>query len=299
MEYHELIKKICEEEKIDLKFLSDDWVKVLEKDGNVHYIQGYKFDLNGHAIASILDDKGLFYDLVTSFDLPIIEHKVLFSDYNKYDAINYFKKNNNTLIVKGNLGTCGKEVFLVKDEQELFETIDNLFLKQFSISLCPYYDILHEYRVIVLDKKVRVVYGKERPEIIGNGKNTTYELACMFNEFYLDNKNLLLNADIIPQKGEKILLNYQFNLSKGAKMFLDIDDRLKEEITSLALEVANKTGITFGSIDIIHTRDNKLLVMEANSGVMMDNYIKQDEQNGSTIAYNLYRDAIKLMFDKK
>ena len=45
-------------------------------------------------------------------------------------------------------------------------------------------------------------------------------------------------------------------------------------------------------------RDNKLLVLEANSGVMMDNYIKQCS-NGYTNAYNVYKEAIKIMFNIK
>ena len=59
--------------------------------------------------------------------------------------------------------------------------------------------------------------------------------------------------------------------------------------------VVEKLDITFASVDIIETRDKELLILEANSGVMMNNYIKQKE-NGYQDAYNLYRDAIKLMF---
>ena len=35
--------------------------------------------------------------------------------------------------------------------------------------------------------------------------------------------------------------------------------------------------------------------MEANSGVMMDNIIKQHE-NGYNIAYNIYKEAVEKMF---
>ena len=38
--------------------------------------------------------------------------------------------------------------------------------------------------------------------------------------------------------------------------------------------------------------------MEANSGVMMDNYIRFNGIDGYNEAYNLYRDAIKMMFVK-
>ena len=79
---------------------------------------------------------------------------------------------------------------------------------------------------------------------------------------------------------------------------MNIDNDLKNKIENLALKVTNSLNITFASIDIIHTTDNKLLVLEGNSGIMMKNFIKQNK-DGYYIAYNLYRDAIKLMFNIK
>ena len=61
------------------------------------------------------------------------------------------------------------------------------------------------------------------------------------------------------------------------------------------VNVVKNLNIVFASVDIIHTKNNQLLVLEANSGVMMDNYIRLC-QNGYINAYNLYKDAIKLMF---
>lgn len=297
--FNEIIKKIGEELGIKVTLLSDNWLTVLERDDKIHFIQGYKFDLNNHGIGNILDDKGLFHDLLVAKNLPVIEHKGVFKTYNKQDVLNYFYQNNNTLIVKGNIGTCGKEVYLVNKEEDLFEKIDDLLLKQTSISLCPYYDIQNEYRVIVLNNDARVIYGKIRPDVIGDGKSTVYELAIKFNDYYKNHQEKILNPNYIPKRDEHVLLNFQFNLSNGAKMFLDIEEELKEKIKILALDVVKKTNIVFGSVDIIHTKDDKLFVIEANSGVMMNSFIKQNKKNGYEIAYNLYKDAIKLMFEKK
>ena len=297
-EFNELIKKIGDELGIKVTFLSDNWLTVLEKDKQIHYIQGYKFDLNNHGIGNILDDKGLFYDLLKYKHLPIIEHQVIFKDYDKNFVLNYFKSHHNEIIVKGNIGTCGEEVFKVNNEKDLFNKIDSLFLKEFSTSLCPYYDIQNEYRVIVLDGKARIIYGKERPFIIGNGINTVKELAFKFNELYKEKEFLIEKPSYIPSIGEKVDLNYQFNLSRGAIMFTDIPVNLKNKLTRLALQVTNSCNITFASIDIILTRDNELLIMEANSGVMTNNYMRFNKEKGYTEVYNLYKDAIKLMFKK-
>ena len=295
-EFNELIKKIGEELGIKVTLLSDNWLTILEKDNEIHYIQGYKFDLNNHGIGNIMDDKGLFFDLLRYKNIPIIEHNVIFKDYDKKDVLNYFNNHNREIIVKGNIGTCGNEVFKVDNENDLFKVIDNLFLKEFSVSLCPYYDIINEYRVIILNGEARIIYGKIRPLIIGDGKSTIKELAINFNDYY---QNYDFKDNFVLEKGMKYLLNYQFNLSKGAKMFLEIDSNLKEKLINLALLVTNTLDITFASVDIIYTTDNKLLVMEANSGVMMDNFIRFNKEKGYLDAYNLYKDAIKLMFKRR
>ena len=297
-EFNKLIQDIAKELEIKVTLLSDNWLTVLEKDNETHYIQGYKFDLNNHGLGNIVDDKGLFYDLLTYKNLPTIEHQVLFKNYDKDSIINYFNNHNGEIIVKGNIGTCGNQVYKINDIKDLFDKIDELFLSQFSISLCPYYDIINEYRVIVLNNEARVVYGKKRPIGIGDGKSTLKELAYSFNPlYYVDIKHLNILDDYVPKKNEKVSLNFQFNLSRGALMFLDIDKELKEKIINLALEVCQKTNLVFGSVDIILTRNKELLIMEANSGVMMNNFIKLNK-NGYKIAKNIYRDAILLMFLK-
>ena len=291
--FNDIIENICHELNIKLSYTSDIWVKVLEKDNKVRYIQGYKFDLNHHGIGSIIDDKGLFYDICKIKDIPIINHYVIFKDYDKDQILNYFHQNNDILIVKGNIGTCGNEVYKVESKDELFNIIDDLLLSQYSISLCPYYEIKNEYRTIYLNKELRIIYGKEKPFVIGDGISNIKELAIKYNDYYLDH---MIDSNYIPKNNEKVILNYQFNLSRGAKMFLDIDDELKKRIISLSQDVIKKLDLSFVSVDIVHTVDNKLLIMEANSGIMMDNFIRFNYDKQRDV-YNLYCDAIKTMFE--
>lgn len=290
--FDEIIESVCHNQNIKLTKTSDNWVKVLEKNDKLCYIEGYKFDLNHHGIGSIIDDKGLFYDICKIKNIPIIDHYVIFKDYDREKVTKFFHQNKDLLIVKGNIGTCGKEVFKVNNVKDLFDTIDNLFDSQYSISLCPYYDIKNEYRTIYLNKELRFIYGKEKPFVIGDGIHTISELAIQFNDYYKENK---IDSDDIPSVGEKIILNYQFNLSRGAKMFLKIDPILKERIISLSKDIVHKLDLNFVSVDIIHTTDNQLFVMEANSGIMMDNFIRFNSDKINDV-YNLYYDAIKLMF---
>ena len=294
--FYKILNEIGEELGINITYLSGGWVTVLEKDNQIHYIHGYKFDLNNHGIGNLMDDKGLFNDLLVYKNFPTTTQLSVFMTYDREKVLEYFKQNNNTLIVKGNLGTCGMNVYLVHDEKDLFDKMDLLLSKQDSISLEPYYDIESEYRVILLNGEVKVVYGKRKPIIVGDGIHTIRELAVNFNEFFVNNE--VKNPDYIPRINEKVELDFRFNLSMGARLFYDVDEELKNRIVELATSVSKAFNISFASIDIIHTTDDKLLVLEANSGVMMDNFIKQ-YPNGYNYAYGIYKEAIKLMFNIK
>ena len=246
-EFHNIIQQIGNELGIKVTFIANKWLIVLEKDGNIHYIEGHKFDLNNHGIGNSLDDKGIFNDLLVYKNIPTVYQKIIFKNYNKKEVIDFFDKNNKEIIVKGNVGTCGNEVFKVNNENNLFSIIDYLLNSQYSISLSPFYDIKNEYRVIILNKKVRIVYGKTNPIIIGNGKDNIKSLAIKFNDYYLN--KTILNEDYIPKKEEEIVLDYHFNLSRGAKSFMNIDNDLKNKIENLALKVTNSLNITrFASI---------------------------------------------------
>lgn len=295
-EFDKILIEICQELNIKLSTISDDWVKIFEKDHKIKYLVGFKFSSNDHAIGNILDDKGLFYELLTLKNYPIIEHKVIFKETNEDIIKDYFYKNNQEIVLKGNIGSLGNEVFLIKDINDLLNKIDYLFKSQYSLSLCPYYDILHEYRTIILDNKVMFVYGKNKPKIIGDGISTIKELAINFNKDYYLNYDFE-NNNYIPKKDEIVELNWQFNLSKGATYFENIDDKLKDKIINMATNIVKDINIKFASIDIIETKNHELLVMEGNSGVMMDNVIKQNIKNRD-IVKNIYKEAIIKMFNE-
>ena len=304
--FQRIVKEICEEEEITVSFLSKDWITVLEKGNKTKYIAGYKFDLNNHGLGLVLDDKYAMYDVLKSKQLPIIEHHILYKDNNKNDyaigcnsfeyALELFDKYNRDIVLKPNNGTCGVGVYHITNESDLKEMYDKLFSNNFSISLCPFYHIESEFRTIILNNEIKLLYGKQRPIIVGNGKLTIKELLKQFNyeyfkEYDKDNKNDVLKENEIYE------YDWKFNLSRGSKMFRDITSKDYETISSIALDTALKVGLNFGSVDIIKTKDEKFYIMEINSGVMMDNFIKQDK-NGYNIAKSIYKEAIVSMFEE-
>ena len=302
--YHKMIKEICKELNIKFTLLSNNWVIMLEKNNEKRYINGYKFDLNTQATSNIVDDKYAFYDVLKNNNIPIIEHNILYSkynnrvyakNYNNYDiAISLFKNNSNHIVIKSNTGTCGNEVYDIKNIDQIIPCLDKLFLNNSSVSICPYYEIENEYRVIILKDNIVLMYKKIKPVVIGDGKSSIRQLLLKFNNNYFKNKLHDDQFDIILKENESYEYCWKFNLSGGATIGI-VDTITQKKISKIALKVARAINLKFGSIDIIKTKDNKILVMEANSGVMMVNYMNISE-NGSEIVKSIYKEAIQEMF---
>lgn len=167
-----MLSEICAEQNITLERYSLGWVRVLTKGASTHYITGYKFDLNPAAAAIIADDKFATYEILKSANLPVIEHDILYDfnnhatfakDHNSYEAIEHFwQLHNHHIVIKPNDGTCGRNVLSIKQCAEILPAVEQIFPASYSASLCPFVNILREYRTVLLDNDPRLVYAKER-----------------------------------------------------------------------------------------------------------------------------------------
>lgn len=290
-----ILKEICDELDIKFTLVSQDWVIILEKDDKIKYVVGYKFPLNDQACGKVCDDKYALYEVMNKFNIPVTEHDIIHKNYDRQRIIDICNKSNNDMVIKSNLGTCGSEVFHKTNIEDIFKTIDELLVENLSVSICPYYDIKTEYRSIVFNDNVELVYGKIRPIVIGNGYSTIYELLLEFNKNYFEKIDCNQELNRVLDHGELYEYNWQFNLSKGAMPFLLEDIEKENAIKSMALEVARVLGVKFASIDIVELYDGTLLVLEANSGVMMNNF-SVNLSNGKNIAKIIYTKVIKEMF---
>lgn len=304
--FKQMLQEICKECNIKYKYLSKDWVLMLEKDGKTRFISGYKFDLNTHAIGLIADDKYALYDVLKEKNISVIKHEIVYKKTNKSDyAIgcndygyvrDYFIKNNKHIVIKPNDGTCGHNVFNVTDISEIDSILDRLFINNFSISICPFYDIKHEYRAIMLDGECKLLYKKYLPIVIGDGKRTLRQLLLEFNHDFFINKLQDSKYDRVLEKNEKFQYNWKFNLSQGSTAKKYEDEILSKRIITIAKKVCKEINLGFGSVDIIETVNNDLLVLEVNSGVMIENYIRLNPDEYENIK-NIYKNAIDKLFD--
>lgn len=303
-----IIKQIALENDLSYEVLSCDLVIKLTKGNKIRYINGYKFGLNSHSLGLILDDKYATYELLNSLGISVCKHHILFrptnhnsyaKNYNSFDyCYDLFLKYNKNVILKVNNGTCGDGVYHITTKKELKKVYNHLLKYNFSISLCPYYDIKNEYRVILLNNEIKIMYGKINPVVIGNGKDKLIDLLKDFNINYFGYKANLkknINYNKVLKKDEKFIYDFKYNLSKGSIITEDIDKKTKSIISKMAKDVSKKINLGFGSIDIIKTNDDKYYVLEINSGVMIENYIKLTS-DGFKKAKKVYEEAVLEMF---
>lgn len=306
--FNKIIKEICNENDVKYKLLSKDWVIMLEKNGKTRFVSGYKFDLNSHGLGLIADDKYALYEVLKEKNIPIVEHKIVYNKTNKSDYANdcntyeyvkeYFLKNDKHIVIKPNEGTCGHNVFDVTNINEIDNILDKIFINNYSISICPFYNIKHEYRVIILEGESELLYAKYLPVVVGDGNKTIRQLLFDFNYDYFKNKLQDSKYDKILDDKETFKYNWKFNLSQGAIAKKINDKVLEDKLIKIAKQVGQEINLRFGSIDIIQTSNNDLLVLEVNSGVMLENYIKLNPNEYLT-AKNIYKKAILNLLEKE
>ena len=308
--FHKIIKEICESKGISVETLSYNWILQLKKDGKVRHITGNRFDLNKESAGDIACDKYATYEVLKSQDVPVVKHQMVFNPQtrSKYidergiwsDVLDYFFKNNQKLVIKPNNGCEGQGVYLCQTLKEVETAISSLFKNNSSISMCPYYDIDKEYRTFYLDGECYLVYGKTKPFVLGDGINTVKDLLTIQSIYLPENKVVEENLeniclDYVPKKDEKFFISWKHNLSGGATPTIVEDPVLKNRIYDLVKSAGHAANITFATIDVIKTTDDKLYVLEINSGVCMTKFIDQVE-NGYEIAKKIYTKAIERMF---
>lgn len=302
--FNKIIKEICLDKGINYSLLSRDWITMLEYKGKTGFISGFQFSLNDHALGNIMDDKYALYEVLRKKNISVAEHHILFKNtnindyaegYNNTIKVKDFFHKHKPIVIKANTGSCGINVFKVNKEEEIEPIVNQLFEHNHSISYCPYYDIKNEYRMIVIDGEVELIYKKVKPVVIGNGKDTIRTLLIDFNNHFFMDKLNDKEYDRVLDKDEVYEYDWRFNLSRGASASLDISNEIKEKLLNIKNQICSSLNIGFASIDIIET-DNELRVLEINSGVMTENIIEIID-NGKEIVRNIYSKAIDKMFE--
>lgn len=336
-----ILTEICEEEAIALTTYSDAWVFALERNGRRGYIFGYQFGLNSAASAAVCNDKCTTYEILSAAGVAAVPHFCFMSPADmKYVGkdgcfveLTRLLEQYGSLVVKDNEGTGGKSVCHVRTRTELEHAVIGLFSYARSLAVSPYLEIEEEYRVVVLDGEVKIIFSKQRPRIVGDGSSTVRELTAeAVRNGALDSTG---EVSLGGQAGEQVLaageplyFSWRHNLGQGAYAQVlrmepksesgaelqsqtqarRAEEALAHRLGVLALRAADAVGVRFASVDIVSVgtttgagegaggsgEQPPLRVLEINSGVMMENLAGESAALYAR-AKEIYAEAVRKM----
>ncbi|WP_298373697.1 RimK-like protein [uncultured Bradyrhizobium sp.] len=278
----ETIKKYCSARSIAVEVRSGGWLVIMTKGDARRLAIGYDIGLNSAVAHQVANDKSACAEVLASAGISAIPHRLfLGSKLSKHipgsDSLDamllLLAQHPHGLVVKPNEGTSGELVFRVTTRTQLETAVARILTAHPSLAISPYVEIKDEVRVVLLDDRALIVYGKTRPSVIGDGVHslralaqataTAEQLKAMAEDF--DAAAL----DTIPPAGERRLLNWRHNLDAGAEPMLVTDAAARDACVALAIKAAQAVGIRFASIDVVRV-DGAWQVLEVNSGVKME-----------------------------
>lgn len=260
-----IVKEICQEHGITFQGFSSDWVIQLTANDHTMFIHGYRFPNNNAAIEQICNDKSALSDLLSAHRIPHVPHSYFSSSYNKQNPppqdnrkrMQSLLQEYGKIVCKPNAATGGYSVFKVSSQRELEFASQEIFSASEAMSISPYRKIQAEYRVIIVNASVGVIYEK---------------------------KFRVHDADEIVEVSRK------HNREQGARPVIVTDVYKTEILSELALSCVAALDAEFVSVDIVEDECG-FEVLEINSGVMMENFAASNPENYE-IAKNIYQKAI-------
>lgn len=292
MKIEKLIRDICHEEGIHVDTFCDAYCLKLSKNNKTTFIYDSIFENNSSSVYKLLRDKSAVSEILSQQSVPTVEHYYFYSNTANYNDIwlklEQLFEQHKKIVIKHNEGMSGKDVYLIETKSDLERLSSLIFQKYNSLSVCPYYKILHEYRIIFLNGEVKLIFDKIRPNVIGDGMHNIEELAEQKKYNYID-KNI--NPKLIPPKNQNVTLSWRHNLNYGAIPEIIKDKGLISKLSLLAQKAAKELNVNFASIDIIQTDSNDFRVLEINGSVTLSKFASFSSQNHN-IAKSIYKEAI-------
>lgn len=253
-----LIEQAALETDVRVRWLSDDWIARLERNGKIRYIHGTCFPLNDSGASHVAADKVSTSAVLADARVPVVPHHLVRfpSSGDRHGvadiALGLVKP---PLVVKPTAEAGGLDVYKADSTAQARGIIERLAGRYAALAIAPWETVLKEHRVVVLDDVPRLFYEKK-----------------------------LLNQ---PE--------WRHNLKHGAVPVLEDSLGTTADLAEMAIRAMQVIGGRFMSVDIIRTPGG-LKVLEINSGVMLDRFAAQSEDYRAK-AVQIYRDAIISCFD--
>lgn len=304
-DYLEIIYEICERHSICINSFENTSVLCLSRNKEQHFIWSRRFDLNSAISARLADNKYETYKVLQSNNIPVIKcYKLARIGSEEYaDNTNgnlyicqQLLEQYGTIVIKPNNSYEGKNVYRCSNMKEIEVALQSIYASNKFIVVAPYINAINEYRTFFLQGTILLIYKKNLPYIIADGKSTLLEMLTQKSyDLKIINQQLLETLNVIYPAEEKINLNWKFNLTQGASCQIIEKSGLYSKLCNLAIKSATAIGISFATVDIVEEANGNLIVLEINAGVAMDQFIQQ-VPSGRDIATDIYEKAILSMF---
>lgn len=148
-----MIRGIAQEQQLDMKTWSNDWIIEVAHQHLRHRIVGYRFGLNDAAAAALAQDKVATSLLLQDAHIPTVPHWLFRSDSPDPQSLT-----SGPIVLKPLSGTGGHGVQRCETIEHARRIIESSGCDDWAVS--PYISIDREIRVVVLDDTVLLCYEK-------------------------------------------------------------------------------------------------------------------------------------------
>ncbi len=258
----EVVREFAEEHSIKLDLLSGGWIMRLEKDSKVRFIFGLDLGLNNSTSKLLARDKSATSDVLELEDIPHIPHKLFL----RPESLASNPDGNWESIV------------------EYFNTYKQNVVCKPNLGSSGL-GVEQATSQASLEKVVQNLFAHNRSISISPfvAMNAEYRVTVLNSNVELIYKKIKENQD-----------DLKFNLCKGAYAEEVTNKGEIEKISQLAVQAASAIGINFANVDIALSASG-LEILEINSGVMFEHYVKQGSEERER-ARQAYRNALSTLF---
>ena len=223
---------------------------------------------NTSAIAeAIAQDKDLTKMLLNAAGVPVPNGEVVSSEQEAWETA---IKIGLPVVLKPRDGNQGKGVAV---NIETREQLNAAFLAAAAISsdvIVEQYIPGHDFRMLVIGNQLVAAARRDPPRVIGDGVHTIRQLVDQVNTDPLRGDghatpltkikfddialatlaNQQFNAESVPEKGKRVLLRNNANLSTGGSA-TDVTDEVHPELAARIVTAAQMVGLDIAGVDLV------------------------------------------------
>jgi cyanophycin synthetase len=243
----------------------------LTYNGKSLFIKGVSFPVNPQPACFIANNKFLTKRILRSHEIPVPKSWLVRTPREARKTI--LRKNLFPCVLKPVKGAHGDRVFAnIESLEEFNEVLPLVFTRPGKKDvLVEEFIEGKDYRLLVVGDEVSAVMERIPAHIVGDGKSNIRQLIRKFNQNPLVGKRyekpmckIRLNGEVkrnlkkkgkkltsIPQKGERVFLRQNANISTGG-IGKDVTENVNHELKKIAVRAAKAIGMVITGVDIIY-----------------------------------------------